>query len=118
MLRKLRGLGSGESRWRDPRRAHRSRIAVTCEQGRDGRGTATDGEQSDEGIVVNKPVGKAAMAGELAQHVASASPDSKGGDLMRSPEPWKKSNERQVKSCVQTGAGEPGSAKNRGRTIG
>jgi len=47
------------------------------------------GWKSYEGIVVNKLAGKATMASESAQHVAGASPDPKGRDLVRSPEPVK-----------------------------
>jgi hypothetical protein len=48
---------------------------------------AMGGWKSYEGIVVIKLAGKATMASESAHHVADESPDPKGGDLMRSPEP-------------------------------
>lgn len=78
----------------------------------------TSGEKSYEGIVAKKLAGKAAIASESVQRVTDASPDSKGGDLVRSPEPWKRSNETMRNHCDQTEAGEAGRPKNRGRTLG
>ncbi|BCJ86301.1 hypothetical protein skT53_12860 [Effusibacillus dendaii] len=63
-LCKLGGLGSEERRSRDPRRSHRFRKAVIQTKIAKVKGWVMGGEKSEQGIVVNKVAGKAAMASD------------------------------------------------------
>lgn len=44
-----------------------------------------DGKKSEQGIVVNKLIGKATKVSDFSFLIGETSTDSKGSDLMRSP---------------------------------
>jgi hypothetical protein len=82
--------------------------------------TVTVCEKSEVGIVVSKSVRKAAKADESASD-CRCKPGLKRPGLVRSPNWWKRSAGKKKKkktTMYQTEVGEPGSAKNRGRTNG
>ncbi len=67
-------------------------VAVTCAQGCESQGMAMEGEQSYEGIVVKKPAGKAAMAGEPAQESPVQAPTQKAGTWCEARNRGRKAN--------------------------
>ncbi|KEF35843.1 hypothetical protein M670_02557 [Schinkia azotoformans MEV2011] len=59
------GWIQGKVRRRDPRRSHRLHEVVNLMQVRDGQAETMDGEKSEQGIVVNKLIGKVAKVSDL-----------------------------------------------------
>lgn len=76
----------------------------------------TGGEKSDEGIVVKKLAGKAAMASEPAQELPVQALTQKAGTWREARNRGRKATNVDGNTCVQIEIGEPRSAKNRSRT--